>query len=201
MGYSLECEAVVDGIRDRGTAYLESDHLLFRGATRLKLPFAGLIKIEGGGDSLTVETPEHTAVLAIGDHAARWAEKIRRPKSVVEKLGINGADTVAVLASSPQPELDAMIAESGAQRVETPAEAKCVFVFVESAGELPNVTAAASSLAAGACLWAVAPKGRKDLKDADIIRAGRDAGLVDVKVCAYSPTHTALKFTRRKRSA
>jgi hypothetical protein len=31
-----------------------------------------------------------------------------------------------------------------------------------------------------------------------VLNAGRDAGLVDIKVVSYSPTHTALKFVRPK---
>ncbi len=42
--------------------------------------------------------------------------------------------------------------------------------------------------------WVVFPKGRKDLREADFIRAGVAAGLVDNKVVRFSDTHTALRF-------
>ena len=45
-----------------------------------------------------------------------------------------------------------------------------------------------------AALWIVYPKGQKAITENDVIAAGRKAGLKDVKVVAFSPTHTALKF-------
>jgi hypothetical protein len=43
-------------------------------------------------------------------------------------------------------------------------------------------------------LWVVYPKGKKALTEADVLGAGRKAGLKDVKVVGFSATHTALKF-------
>ena len=43
-------------------------------------------------------------------------------------------------------------------------------------------------------VWAVFPKGRKELRDVDVIRAGVAAGLVDNKVIRFSETHTAFRF-------
>jgi hypothetical protein len=45
-----------------------------------------------------------------------------------------------------------------------------------------------------AALWIVYPKGQKGITEDDVIAAGRKTGLKDVKVVAFSPTHTALKF-------
>ena len=43
-------------------------------------------------------------------------------------------------------------------------------------------------------IWVVSPKGRKDLRDVDVMAAGKAAGLVDVKGCAFNDRDTALKF-------
>jgi hypothetical protein len=43
-------------------------------------------------------------------------------------------------------------------------------------------------------VWAVFPRGRKDLREVDVIGAGAGAGLVDNKVVRFSDTHTALRF-------
>ena len=40
----------------------------------------------------------------------------------------------------------------------------------------------------------VYPKGQKHITENDILAAGRKSGLKDVKVVAFSATHTALKF-------
>jgi hypothetical protein len=51
-----------------------------------------------------------------------------------------------------------------------------------------------------AALWIVYPKGQKHITENDVLAAGRKAGLKDVKVVGFSPTHTALKFVIPLRS-
>jgi hypothetical protein len=36
------------------------------------------------------------------------------------------------------------------------------------------------------------------VKDTDVMAAAKPHGLVDTKVCAFSATHTALRFVRRR---
>jgi hypothetical protein len=43
-------------------------------------------------------------------------------------------------------------------------------------------------------LWVIRPKGRKEISEQSVMAAGKAAGLVDVKVVSFSPTHTAEKF-------
>jgi hypothetical protein len=40
----------------------------------------------------------------------------------------------------------------------------------------------------------VAPRGSRDVREADVLAGGKSAGLVDVKVVRFSQTHTAHKF-------
>jgi hypothetical protein len=40
----------------------------------------------------------------------------------------------------------------------------------------------------------VRPKGVPEISEKDVMDRGRAAGLVDVKVCAFSATHTAEKL-------
>ena len=42
--------------------------------------------------------------------------------------------------------------------------------------------------------WTLRPKGTKDLTEAEMMRAGQEAGLVDVKVVSFSDLLTAEKF-------
>jgi hypothetical protein len=44
-------------------------------------------------------------------------------------------------------------------------------------------------------IWVVAPKGRQDIREMDVLEAGRAAGLKDTKVARFSETHTAHRFT------
>jgi hypothetical protein len=43
-------------------------------------------------------------------------------------------------------------------------------------------------------IWIVRPKGRPEITEAETMAAGKRAGLVDVKVVAFSDTHTAEKY-------
>lgn len=48
-------------------------------------------------------------------------------------------------------------------------------------------------------IWIVSQKGKgAPLKDTDVLKAARGFGLSDTKVCAFSRTHTALRFVKRK---
>ena len=51
-----------------------------------------------------------------------------------------------------------------------------------------------TSLKPNGALWVIRPKGRPEISEAAVRAAGRAAGLVDVKVVGFSPTHTAEKF-------
>jgi hypothetical protein len=47
-------------------------------------------------------------------------------------------------------------------------------------------------------VWVIFPKGIQAVRANDVRTAGLAAGLVDIKVCSFSATHTALKFTPRR---
>ncbi len=50
-------------------------------------------------------------------------------------------------------------------------------------------------LAPAGAIWVVSLKGKAArVKDVDVMRAAKAAGLVDNKVCGFSATHTALKL-------
>ena len=51
-----------------------------------------------------------------------------------------------------------------------------------------------ASLKPNGALWIIRPKGRPEISERATMAAGRAAGLVDVKVVAFSETHTAEKF-------
>jgi len=43
-------------------------------------------------------------------------------------------------------------------------------------------------------IWIIRPKGQPEISEQATMAAGKAAGLVDVKVVGFSPTHTAEKF-------
>ena len=71
-----------------------------------------------------------------------------------------------------------------------------IFLGATTTSDLRGIKKLIPSLAATGAVWVVYPKGRQDITELQVLSAGRTAGLVDIKVVSYSPTHTALKFVR-----
>ena len=197
MGYEIECDAVIDGTPDHGRALLETDHVLFRGAGRLKMAFSAIASVACDGDSLIVDASDHSLTLKLGAQAARWADRMRNPKSLLDKLGVRSGMAIALIGVSDT-KFAGNLRESGCEIVASPGDASVVFVQVDGADGLRVVPDLAENRAPGGAIWIIAPKGCRVINDRMVIQAGRDCGLVDTKVCAFSATHTALKFVRRR---
>src|SRR5689334_6708239 len=89
MGLEATCQARVGRASSTGKARLEETELVFRGdgEVRFKVPIKDLTRADVRAGALHLEWPEGKAVLVLGDQAARWAEKIRNPPSLLDKLG------------------------------------------------------------------------------------------------------------------
>lgn len=181
-----------------GKVLLEGDHLLFRGDFRVKLMLADLTAADVSGDTLVLTGPDGCLSLHLGAvKAADWLRRIRNPRTVLDKLGIRAGQQVALRGQAPDPVLAAELARGG---ITGDADGSADFILLVADGidDLDAVTGLASGLGARSGLWIIYPKGRHDITQDHVFAAGRGAGLVDNKVCAVSPTHTALKFVRRK---
>jgi hypothetical protein len=80
-----------------------------------------------------------------------------------------------------------------------------IFFGIRDRRDLARVAAAARRLAPTGALWTIRAKGKAAVvTEAELMAAGKGAGLVDVKVVSFSPTHTAEKYVipvaRRARS-
>ena len=196
MGAESACVAHFDGKRSEGKALLETDHVLFRGAFRLKIPHASISKLDADGGRLSITYPEGTAILELGPTAAKWAEKIRNPRSLLDKLGVKAGMRVAVVGID-----DAAFLEQLAERVEdvaarTPRKGTDMIFFQANAvSDLARLEKLRACLAPAGAIWVVHTKGKAaTFKDVDVFAAAKKARLVDVKVAAFSATHTAEKL-------
>src|SRR5213596_2507277 len=97
MGLEAVCAAVIDGAPDNGRLHLDSTELCFRGAVRVVIPLASIRSADAADGSLCVMHDGGAASFALGLSAVRWAEKIRSPKRLIDKLGIAPHARVAVL--------------------------------------------------------------------------------------------------------
>jgi hypothetical protein len=73
-----------------------------------------------------------------------------------------------------------------------------ILLSVESAAELRQIEMCHALMAPAGGLWVIYPKGRKDIREAQVMTAGLATGLVDNKVISFSATHTGLRFVIRK---
>jgi hypothetical protein len=187
MGAEAVCRAKYNGRASDGTALLETDHVLFRGEFRVKVLLRDIVRISADAQNLALVTEAGELDLELGAAAKRWKEKIESPPTLLSKLGVKpGLKMAAVNVRDPQ--VLAAIGDGPAGKLDL------LLMGVSGLDELQEITKAARRLASDGGLWVVYPKGQKHIRETDVISAGRAAGLKDVKVASFSPTHTALKF-------
>ncbi|MFI4964341.1 MAG: hypothetical protein ACHP9T_03145 [Caulobacterales bacterium] len=119
-------------------------------------------------------------------------------KSRMDKIGVKAGMRVAVLGVK-DPTLSGELADQGAVPVTELANLDLLFYAAESAEALARVDALVPMLAEKGAVWIVSAKGKTAaVKGAQVIDAAKARGLIDNKVVAFSPTHSALRFTRAK---
>jgi len=97
MGSVLACRLKLDGKRYEGTALLETEHLEFKGGTRLKIPFKSITGAVVEENALKISFDDREAVFLLGDAADKWLHKILHPKGLLDKLGVKPEHAVAVM--------------------------------------------------------------------------------------------------------
>jgi hypothetical protein len=201
MGQDVHCIATWNGRRSIGTASLETEDILFRGEFRLRIPFKTITDLASDDGRLTVKMAEGTATFNLGVRAQQWAERIRNPKGVLDKLGIKAEMLVSVLGVSDQWFLDELTSRVDDLHIGKVARSSDVIIAaLNTPKDLTIFENLQGSLKRDGAIWAVRPKGVPDVSEATVMNAARDAGLVDVKVVRFSDTHTAEKFVRPKLS-
>ena len=191
MGQELKCRVEFGQQSSEGKALLESTEIVFRGEFRLKIAFQGIETMEASGGKLKIKFPEGVAVFHLGEKAEKWADRIRHPPSRLDKLGVKPESKVHLIGRHDE-EFRQELASRGAVLVKSKPD--LVFLAVKQKEELVEL-----AYLMGSPVWIVYPKGLKSITENDVIAAGRAAGFSDIKVCAFSPTHTALKFKPRSR--
>jgi hypothetical protein len=113
----------------------------------------------------------------------------------IDKLGVKPGQRVSVVAVK-EPEFDAELA-TRTDHVSSGRMAKgsnVIFLGVTALRDLGRLGAAERAMARDGAVWVVWPKGRRELNENHVRAAALAAGLVDVKVVAFSPTLSALKL-------
>jgi hypothetical protein len=195
MGQESACAVSVGRRRYEGKALLETDEIIFRSPDlRLRIPLASIRKAEARDGKLVVTHADGAATFHLGPAAAKWEETIQHPKSLLDKLGIKPEHTVAVIGVRDAGFLADLRARVPRILARPGHDADVIIFGVESLDALARLRALRSAIKPNGMIWTVTPKGKGGIKDTDVMAAGKAAGLVDVKVAAFSPTHTASKF-------
>lgn len=195
MGSEVHCTASFGKQESEGQALLETSEILFRGKFRLKIPFSTIKSAKAVDGELRLQTTEGLAAFRLGAAAEKWCERILHPKSRLEKLGVKPLAKVSLWGEFEAPFLrDIRGLTKSVANGKAYSEAECIFFAAESKKDLRSLSNIAKSIQGATALWVVYPKGQKEITENDVLSAGRQLGLKDVKVIGFSATHTALKF-------
>jgi hypothetical protein len=191
MGQELECRMRLGRRSLAGKAYLETDHILFRGEERVKILLKELKGVKAAGGILQLDYDGGPAALELGAAAEKWEKKILHPPSRADKLGIKPGLSVRVTGKFEADFLNEIV---GLEKAPQRAKADLIFFLAPARESLDRIPELTSGMKATGALWVVYPKGVKEIREIEVLQAGREAGLKDVKIASFSPTHTALRF-------
>jgi hypothetical protein len=197
VGLEADCRVRFAGQASSGRARLEEKELIFRGDFRLKIPFAGIRELQTRRGVLEVDFAEGRAAFELGDKAETWAEKIRRPRPLIEKLGVKPGTKVAVIGLfEAAPGLVAEVEERAGQLLRGRLGKGCdlVLIGMTRREELERLTRCREAIEPEGAVWVIWPKGNKAFREDDVRAAGPGARLVDVKVVSVSETLSGLKM-------
>lgn len=192
MGEEVAGTVSVGGQKVNVRGDFASDHVTFSGGRRGEVAYKqvevvstskGILKLRV--DGLVMEFP-------LGQKVDRLANKIRKPPSLMEKLGVKAGmrvDSAGVPKSlSRQLEAAAPLVKGQSGPLDL------LFFGANNIEALESLEQVRLRVAPAGGLWVVYPKGKSAIRESDVLAAGRAAGLKDVKVARISPSYTALKF-------
>jgi hypothetical protein len=131
----------------------------------------------------------------------RKSSKLRAPERdyshrlLVDKLGIKAGQQISVLGVESAEfllELATRVPQYSRGRLAKGAD--LIFFSAEATKDLTRLGPLAKAIQPDGAIWVVYPKGQKHIREIDVITAAKSVGLVDNKVCSFSPTHTALRL-------
>ena len=192
MGTVAEGTLTVGGQKVNVKADFASDHVTFSGGRRGEVKYAAIEVLGTAKGRLRLRVDDAVMEFPLGDKVDRVANKIRRPPSLLDKLGIKPGLAVAAEnihdATLRHALKEVELARAGPVDV--------LLAGVAAVEELEGIPDWLRRVAPDGALWVVYPKARREIREADVLAAGRGFGLKDTKVARISETRTALRFVR-----
>lgn len=195
MGLETVCTVTVNGSAAEAKALLEAGELIVRAPMRLKVPFDGMISVEARDGELVIRHAGGQVSLALGPKAKTWADKITNPRGLLDKLGVKKGMKVGIVNIDDGGFLGQLEERVPSLReCSAGAEFDLVFYGVEEREGLEWLESFRKAIKPSGAIWVVSRKGSTEVREMDVRKAAREADLVDVKVAAFSETHTAAKL-------
>lgn len=195
MGLETVCTVLYGGESYEPKVLLETEAVICRGALKKTFRFSDMSQVVAEDDALSFRHKGASVEIRVGEKAAVWAEKIKNPKGLLDKLGVKAGDEVALVGVMGGPFREQLSVRTdnvseGVPNVPVP----WIFFQADSADALSDLADLRSRITPNGAIWVLHPKGRQDIKDLHVFAAAKAAGLVDVKVAGFSASHSAIKL-------
>ncbi len=195
MGREARCHVETSEASCECKVHLDTSSVVVRGSLSRTIPFSAIIRAESLGNRLVLETSEDTIYLDLGvAESAAWVKAILHPPTLLSKLGVKHEHRLLTQGFDDITFLGHHTSVSSASAGDT---FDLIFRQVSDLAELSDLEKWLDFLTPSGAIWIVYPKATASIPEVGVINRGREAGLVDTKVCRFSDSHTALRFARK----
>ena len=115
-------------------------------------------------------------------------------RPLLDKLGVKPGMRVSVLRVRDQGFASELAGRGADVSSRARAGSDLLLLRVEDRDGLARLRALETWLRRDGAIWVIYPRGRKDIRETDVISAGLDAGYVDNKIVRFSDSHTAMRL-------
>jgi hypothetical protein len=115
-------------------------------------------------------------------------------RPLLDKLGVKPGQKISVFGLRDVAFLNLLKERSGDVASRLRKGSDLIFCLVDNRRDLPRLAGLREYLKPAGAIWVLWPKGRREFREDDIRAFGPEAGLVDVKIVAFSETLSALKM-------
>jgi hypothetical protein len=119
-------------------------------------------------------------------------------RPLLDKLGVKSGQRISAMGLD-QPFLDELRGRGAEVSARRRARSDQIFLALAEPADLRKIRTQRDFIVPNGAVWAIWPKGRKDINENTVRDAALEAGLVDVKVVAFSEKLSALKLVIRLR--